>query len=198
MEFGGFVYNSGNMTLVKVLGMDNGGLTSENRYMPFGEVRTISGHTEITETDFGYTGQRNYSYIKLIDYGARWYSQSLGRFIQPDTIIPDLNNSQSFNRYAYVENSPITFIDPSGHEKVIIIYGVDEGTNSFQAAAETKKQELLEMGYDESDILMVDEGTEGAFLMPYQRVKLGKLNKSTSSHMDGILIEKAQITEGCN
>ena len=26
--------------------------------MPFGEVRTITGYDEITETDFGFTGQR--------------------------------------------------------------------------------------------------------------------------------------------
>jgi len=50
-----------------------------------------------------------------MDYGARWYSQSLGRFIQPDTIIPDLTNSQAWNRYSYVLNSPILYVDPSGH-----------------------------------------------------------------------------------
>ena len=37
---------------------DAGALQSENRYMPFGEVRTISGMTNISETDFGFTGQR--------------------------------------------------------------------------------------------------------------------------------------------
>jgi RHS repeat-associated protein len=60
---------------------------SNQRYLPFGEVRTVVG-TLITQTDFGYTGQRNNTYIKLIDYGARWYSLSLGRFTQPDTLIP--------------------------------------------------------------------------------------------------------------
>jgi len=40
----------------------SGNLLSENRYMPFGETRTISGTTSITETDFGYTGQRDYSH----------------------------------------------------------------------------------------------------------------------------------------
>ena len=58
---------------------------SENRYMPFGEVRDISGHTEITETDFAFTGQR--SYLKLIDYGARWYDPYLNRWTQPDSIV---------------------------------------------------------------------------------------------------------------
>jgi hypothetical protein len=46
----------------------NGDLVSENRYMPFGEVREILGHTEITQTDFGYTNQRNYAMMGLMDY----------------------------------------------------------------------------------------------------------------------------------
>ena len=92
-----------------------GGLESENRYMPFGEVRTISGVTNISETDFGYTGQRNNSYIKLLDYKARSYSPGLKRFISPDTIVPDLDNPQSLNRFSYVNNNPINYTDPSGH-----------------------------------------------------------------------------------
>ena len=78
---------------------DAGALQSENRYMPFGEVRTIAGTTNISETDFGYTGQRN-SYIKLLDYKARSYSPYLNRFIQPDTIIPNMYNPRSLNRYS--------------------------------------------------------------------------------------------------
>ena len=47
----------------------SGGLLSENRYLPFGEKRTISGTTGITETDFTYTGQRDYSGdFGLMDY----------------------------------------------------------------------------------------------------------------------------------
>jgi RHS repeat-associated protein len=93
---------------------DTGTKLSEQRYLPFGEVRTDVG-TAITQTDFGFTGQRNNTYIKLIDYGARWYSSALGRFTQPDTIIPSLTNSQSYNRYSYVNNDPVNFTDPSGH-----------------------------------------------------------------------------------
>ena len=35
--------------------------------------------------------------------------------MQPDTIIPDLSNPQSWNRYSYVTNRPVNFNDPSGH-----------------------------------------------------------------------------------
>jgi hypothetical protein len=39
----------------------------------------------------------------------------LNRFISPDTIIPDFENPQSLNRYSYVQNNPVRFVDPSGH-----------------------------------------------------------------------------------
>jgi RHS repeat-associated protein len=66
-------------------------------------------------TDLGYTGQRNYAYINLLDYGARWYSSALGRFTQPDSIVPDLTDTQAWNRFAYVQNNPIRYNDPTGH-----------------------------------------------------------------------------------
>ncbi|MBL8099773.1 MAG: hypothetical protein JNK81_11365 [Anaerolineales bacterium] len=39
----------------------------------------------------------------------------LNRFIQPDTIVPNPMMSQSWNRFSYVRNNPINFIDPTGH-----------------------------------------------------------------------------------
>jgi hypothetical protein len=42
-------------------------------------------------------------------------SPYINRFCQPDTIIPDLSNPQSWNRYSYVTNRPVNFSDPSGH-----------------------------------------------------------------------------------
>ncbi|MCB8920661.1 MAG: peptidoglycan DD-metalloendopeptidase family protein [Ardenticatenaceae bacterium] len=37
------------------------------------------------------------------------------RMVSPDSIIPDPTNPQSFNRYSYVKNNPINYIDPTGH-----------------------------------------------------------------------------------
>jgi hypothetical protein len=47
--------------------------------------------------------------------GARWYDAYIARFVSADTIVPDPGNPQDLNRYAYVRNSPLRFIDPSGH-----------------------------------------------------------------------------------
>jgi len=43
------------------------------------------------------------------------YSPSLGRFISADTLVQDGSNPQALNRYSYVVNSPIKYVDASGH-----------------------------------------------------------------------------------
>ncbi len=51
----------------------------------------------------------------LYNYGARLYDPDIGRFISPDTIVPNYSNPQALNRYAYSLNNPMRFIDPTGH-----------------------------------------------------------------------------------
>jgi hypothetical protein len=60
-----------------------------------------------------------------MDYKARMYDPSLGRFLQPDSIIPGMGNPQSLNRFSYVGNSPIGFNDPTGHMQACGINGED-------------------------------------------------------------------------
>jgi hypothetical protein len=47
--------------------------------------------------------------------GARWYDPEIGHFISADTVVPKPGNPLTFDRYAYVKNCPLRFIDPSGH-----------------------------------------------------------------------------------
>ncbi len=46
---------------------------------------------------------------------ARYYDPSLGRFISPDSVIPDAYNPQALASYSYVVNNPLRYTDPSGH-----------------------------------------------------------------------------------
>ncbi len=47
----------------------------------------------------------------------------MGRFTQPDTIVPEPGNTstglsagpQALNRYSYVLNNPLRYVDSSGH-----------------------------------------------------------------------------------
>jgi RHS repeat-associated protein len=65
-------------------------------------------------TGYQYTGQYHDSYIKLYWYNSRWYDPYLARFNQPDTIIPNQYDPNSWDRYLYVAANPLRYVDPSG------------------------------------------------------------------------------------
>jgi len=89
----------------------SGGLISEMKYKAWGEVRSSTG---TTPTDYTYTGQYSHTAdFGLMFYNARWYDPSLGRFAQADSIVP--GGVQGLDRYAYVNNNPLRYTDPTGH-----------------------------------------------------------------------------------
>ncbi len=72
------------------------------------------GPTNALPTGYTYTGQLD-SGAGLMYYRARHCDPSSGRFVQPDTIVPEPGDPQALNRYSYVLNNPIKYRDPSGH-----------------------------------------------------------------------------------
>ncbi len=84
-------------------------------YFPYGATRTNnSTATPAIDVAYKYTGQEFDASTGLYDYGARQYDASLGRFLSPDTLVPDPENPQSLNRYSYVRNNPFRYSDPTG------------------------------------------------------------------------------------
>jgi RHS repeat-associated protein len=53
--------------------------------------------------------------LDIIHMNGRIYDPTLGRFLQADPFIQFPNNSQSYNRYSYVLNNPMSYTDPSGY-----------------------------------------------------------------------------------
>ena len=45
---------------------------------------------------------------------TRYYNPEIKRFINQDTVLGSITNSQSLNRYAYVQGNPISLVDPFG------------------------------------------------------------------------------------
>jgi RHS repeat-associated protein len=91
-----------------------GQIVQQVTYTPYGEMRSELNLG--ASVNYLYTGQQFDREVGLYYYGARYYDQSIGRFISPDTVIPNAADSQSYNRYAYCLNDPIQFNDPTGHE----------------------------------------------------------------------------------
>jgi RHS repeat-associated protein len=63
----------------------------------------------------GFTGQREVASTGLLHFPARAYDPSLGRFLQPDPFVQDPADPQTLNRYSYVRNNPVNFVDPTGY-----------------------------------------------------------------------------------
>jgi len=80
-------------------------------YDPYGVVAQMGGTSQST---YGYTGEQQDSYIKLINLRSRLYSPYLNQFIQPDSIVPDPYQPADWNRYLYTRDNPVNYGDPSG------------------------------------------------------------------------------------
>jgi hypothetical protein len=57
-----------------------------------------------------------------------------GRFLSPDPTIPDPAFTQSYNRYSYVNNNPLSFTDPSGFADDPQAYFQQEGGGFYASA----------------------------------------------------------------
>jgi RHS repeat-associated protein len=82
-------------------------------YYPYGDVRTNVPGTPVN-VPYKFTGQELDFSSNLYFYESRYYHAIFGRFISPDTIVPDPLNPQDLNRYSYVRNSPLNYTDSTG------------------------------------------------------------------------------------
>ena len=97
--------------------VDQAGTTvATNYYYPYGSNRGGAFSGLSTKR---FTGQYHESILPggegLSYYNARWYDAQLGRFLSADTMVPGPHNPQVFNRYSYVNNNPLRYVDPTGH-----------------------------------------------------------------------------------
>ena len=77
-----------------------------------------------TLTPRGFTGHEMLDTVGLIHMNGRVYDPRLGRFTSADPIVQFPHYSQSFNRYSYVFNNPLSYTDPSGYLVRELLYVV--------------------------------------------------------------------------
>jgi RHS repeat-associated protein len=62
----------------------------------------------------GFTDHEHLNRTGFLHMNGRVYDPRIGRFVSPDPIVPVPSFSQSYNRYAYAFNNPLTYVDPTG------------------------------------------------------------------------------------
>lgn len=68
----------------------------------------------IDDNPRGYTGHEHLDSVGLIHMNGRVYNPTIGRFLSADPFVQAPSNLQSYNRYAYTWNNPMSYTDPSG------------------------------------------------------------------------------------
>ena len=106
-------------------------------YDAWGRTRNADGTDDNTcslpaasPTTRGYTSQEEMPAVCLINYNARIYDPTLGRFLSPDSVTQNVYDMQLLNRYTYVGNNPLSFTDPTGH-----LFGIDDFFIAFVLVA---------------------------------------------------------------
>jgi RHS repeat-associated protein len=92
----------------------------ESDFYPFGGERVISTGTA---THYKFTAKERDSESGLDNFGARYDSSNLGRFMSPDPLgilSGETTSPQSLNLYSYVQNNPVNAVDPDGLDCVYV------------------------------------------------------------------------------
>jgi len=75
--------------------------------------------------------------------------------VQADTIIPDILNPNAFDRFAYVQNNPLNYIDPSGHQSEEPPDDSESDWNFFEWTREQRIKELHNLAGDTPTIYVI-------------------------------------------
>jgi len=154
-------YHPNHLTSTSIQTDQNGNRVQHYEYTAF-------GHTRFTESASAFPVSRRYT-CQVLDeetglyyYASRYYDPQLGRFIQPDDIISDLSNPQSYNRYSYVLNNPLRYTDPSGQTPAVVlglaVVAVFFSTERYAVAPENAEQASnpYYRGYTDNVLQFVD------------------------------------------
>lgn len=103
-----------------VVTSESGAVLARREYRPYGTTSQEQGSSSVPHQ---FTGQRFDPSTNLHYYNGRYYDSDLGRFTQPDPYVQAPADPQFLNRYSYVRNNPVNYVDPSGNFAFLAVLG---------------------------------------------------------------------------
>jgi len=96
---------------------------------PYGGERW---YTDSCDSHYKFTGKERDPESGLDNFGARYNSSSIGRFMSPDLLGGHTENPQSLNKYAYALNNPLSITDPTGLDSYLQCTHTDQNASTCQ------------------------------------------------------------------
>ncbi len=98
--------------VIQRMSFDAWGKRRETGWLPIGANGIVAFDTKTTTR--GFTGHEMIDSVGLVHMNGRIYDPEIGRFLSADPHVQAPDNLQSWNRYSYVINNPLSLTDPSG------------------------------------------------------------------------------------
>jgi RHS repeat-associated protein len=113
-------FHTDNLGSIAVITDETGAVVERDGYDAWGKRRFPTGADDPTgsltsQTTRGFTAQEELHDVGLVHLNGRVYDPLVARMMSADPIVDDPMNGQTWNRYSYVANNPLTFTDPSGY-----------------------------------------------------------------------------------
>ncbi|GAA6140405.1 RHS repeat-associated core domain-containing protein [Hydrogenophaga sp. 5NK40-0174] len=134
----GYLHQDGLGSLIAVTDA-SGAVTERPAYDPWGKRRHTNGLPDVNAqlfgdlTDRGFTMHEHMDEVGTINMNGRIYDPLVARFVSADPNVQAPFELQSFNRYAYVWNNPLTKTDPSG----FFMSGESDSTSNVSGGGST-------------------------------------------------------------
>jgi RHS repeat-associated protein len=155
-------YFADHLGTARIVANSSGTPVDDSDFYPFGGERV---YLNSSPQNYKFTAKERDSESGLDDFGARYDSSSMGRFMSPDPLMASATvyDPQTWNRYSYALNNPLKYIDPTGMKeenaadckkdtqcvtvKVNVIY--DQSANLTDKQKDKFNQQLLQEAKDE-------------------------------------------------
>jgi len=150
-------YSADHLGTSRVVTNASGTVLDDSDFYPFGGERVV---TSASGNTYKFTGKERDAESGLDNFGARYNSPELGRFmsVDPSGVSVKLHNPQTLNRYTYALNNPLAYVDPNGkwstavHERII--------DNAFEHILSPTERTLLKLASREVD---KDQSIRGSY-----------------------------------